>query len=544
MHAKTFIGGLSAAICVLVLSFGCEKSDGTCGSDKDCPDGYICLDGECVHLGECLTDAHCPDGAACIQGICVVRATPNECSTDAQCRPPSTVCSGGTCVEGCSTTGCAPGERCDTNTGRCVPFSGCFSDADCSPPQTVCSESGDCVEGCVSAGCPAGFDCDEATGRCENLSPECAFDSDCDPPDMICDAWQGLCVPGCVSAGCPGDLSCDESTGRCFDDDIECFVDQDCDPGRICEEYECVEGCRTNGDCPSGKICDGGECLPHCMEAPCQSPMLCEPSSGICEEPGPVPMGGACFDQEGEPDHSLCASDYCFPGSGTCTRPCTASMQCDVSGWQCLNVEPMGARACGYNAGTGTGAPGDPCGNCKTHWCWDGKCTDDCQHRRDCPQPGYVCRVLYGEATGYLDVPICATPAGGGTTGQSCSGGEQCQSEICLAGRCADPCHTSFDCPSGHVCTLVPATNGSAVRLCTEADGPTGSEGPGAPCDPSTHLPCRSRLCVELEDDIGFCIDTCASHDDCGNGMRCEIMPIDTTGDGSFDQTVPVCLFR
>jgi peptidoglycan-associated lipoprotein len=74
----------------------CERREGCCKSDLDCPDGRCWKGNEETGTcgGQCQSDDHCPPGQACSGGSCV----PNtKCKDD---------------------SGCAPGEKCIS--GRCA----------------------------------------------------------------------------------------------------------------------------------------------------------------------------------------------------------------------------------------------------------------------------------------------------------------------------------------------------------------------------------------------------------------------------------------
>jgi hypothetical protein len=106
------------------------------------------------------------------------------------------------------------------------------------------------------------------------------MDSECGDADSgrICEGYQ--CVDGCRGADgnlCPSGEMCsstDSSAGTCepIEPTPECGEDADCgdaQSGRICEAESCVDGCRgQNGNgCPSDKMCTStdssvGECRP------------------------------------------------------------------------------------------------------------------------------------------------------------------------------------------------------------------------------------------------------------------------------------------
>ena len=56
----------------------------------------------------------------------------------------------------------------------------------------------------------AGQDAGDVTGKA------CAFDTDCNPPDYVCDSVSLTCVQGCgLNPNCPPGKECNLATGRC-----------------------------------------------------------------------------------------------------------------------------------------------------------------------------------------------------------------------------------------------------------------------------------------------------------------------------------------
>ena len=43
----------------------------TCSTDSDCPEGCMCVDGECQPIISCSSDNDCPEGQVCVNGKCV-----------------------------------------------------------------------------------------------------------------------------------------------------------------------------------------------------------------------------------------------------------------------------------------------------------------------------------------------------------------------------------------------------------------------------------------------------------------------------------------
>ncbi len=465
--------------------------------------------------GGCPSESYCDSTTGrCVPG----------CRGDADCAPPTRICEGGACTDGCVPGTCSPGSFCDAAaSGRCLP--GCLDDSNCDVPNTYCLNN-TCVAGCVTTGCGFNQHCDTTTGRCV---AGCLEDGHCSPPDFICEA--GACAAGCLTTGCPVGNYCDGTSGRC------------------------TPGCLSDGDCDApAEICQSGSCTAGCLSAGCPSGERCDPDTGRCEALGTVPLGGSCT------VHTDCASDYCLPltSGNVCSQACAASHECPLDFW-CVALGPSGASACLHESlfmtDFGNDPPGSSCtttNSCKSGWCNTtlDQCTDTCQSDADClpAGPGPVCTVLEpdydGDGTVDDFVGVCGGSTGTAVTGQACATGADCRSALCLpSGVCADPCCTSFDCPSGYVCGSVQGTSGDWIRACISAGGSTGTAAVGSTCDPATNAPCRSNWCVSTGG-VDYCTDTCCRDADCPSGHRCEVRAFDLDGDGTQDLTVPLCIRR
>jgi len=122
----------------------CEECEEGCLTDADCPEGYVCEDGECVPEPECVDDKDCPEGYECKNGECVPEEL--ECTEDSHC---------------------ADDEYCEDN--ECKPVTGqCGYAEDHEWVTYACGrEAGcpDCPEGlvCENRKCVAtGLDCPES----------------------------------------------------------------------------------------------------------------------------------------------------------------------------------------------------------------------------------------------------------------------------------------------------------------------------------------------------------------------------------------------
>lgn len=134
--------------------------------DKECGDGKVCRDGECV--GACDGVA-CPYGQACRAGVCVDVCAGVQCDEGFACEVQYPEGMNGTPIGLCSScgcTGCADGYSCEQDL--------CVDDAcvDMSCAEGFRCDAGECVDKCKDATCPTGMKCE--TGSC-------VVDEDYDP---------------------------------------------------------------------------------------------------------------------------------------------------------------------------------------------------------------------------------------------------------------------------------------------------------------------------------------------------------------------------
>lgn len=126
------------AIAMVVLGgCGSKPKQPGCKGDKDCKDGQVCVENQCV---ECRDDTQCPAGKTCKAGACVAKA---QCEKDDQC-PLGQVCQAGQCKPCATDAECGPGGRCEA--GACQRPKKCSQDEDCADDE-------DCINGlCLRAG--------------------------------------------------------------------------------------------------------------------------------------------------------------------------------------------------------------------------------------------------------------------------------------------------------------------------------------------------------------------------------------------------------
>ncbi|MBL9038923.1 MAG: PPC domain-containing protein [Archangium sp.] len=140
------------------------------GLKTECPQGERCntVTTVCEEDVGCSTNDDCSGGEVCNTGS---RACVPRCTVDTQ----ATVCAGGErcvserCVQCSQATDCAAGLVCDA-AGRCTAGNRCYSDRDCSVPLVCFIQTGACLAKpppCISNdNCGADERCEVNSGRC------------------------------------------------------------------------------------------------------------------------------------------------------------------------------------------------------------------------------------------------------------------------------------------------------------------------------------------------------------------------------------------
>lgn len=94
------------------------ENNAGCTSDAQCPNGGVCVNGDCVFAKPCSGDADCAATESCIDSRCVAKPTGTTCTDNTPCG--DLVCVSGQCTA-CSvgSTECGSGRVCGPD-GRCV----------------------------------------------------------------------------------------------------------------------------------------------------------------------------------------------------------------------------------------------------------------------------------------------------------------------------------------------------------------------------------------------------------------------------------------
>ncbi len=294
-----------------------------CGGDLDCPDGTLCVNGDCQPpcmiepcggallcdpgTGRCLEAAPCDDESGCFAGrLCLDRACRAPCVDNASCPGAQT------CVD-----------------GQCRAPAVCFADGDCGLDRR-------CVANICMDGCGPGMPC-RGTQVCEAAlcveGPSCAADRDC-VGDRRCHDAASVCVSACPDGVCIDGRFCD-ADALCGEP-VDCDADFECLAGRVCRGGHCLfESCTDRTDCPLG-YCDDYQCVPALPACSCADGLVC--ALGVCAQAGPC--GGAVLC----PDAQLCSADGRCVGcadDGDCGEGACVADACQ---YDCLGDGDCGAN--------------------------------------------------------------------------------------------------------------------------------------------------------------------------------------------------------
>lgn len=276
-----------------------------CAAPADC--AALGPGADCSQLiGGTFCTTSCANGEACGDGF---RCAFNRC-----------VPAGARC-DGCATTPCDPGLRCNLDNGNCEARLGrctaCGNDTDCTDgfgcrPLSFLNV---CLAACdAGTPCDAGFHCE--AGTCMPDSGICDACGGCVAPTPVCNLLTRMCMECGPGTPCPaGQICAADGTCTAPDPGVDCNADLDCrDPALPhCVESHCVV-CRDANDCHAGQICDAGACVDQpCAGIACQSGSACDPASQHC---GP----GCAVDADCGADDLRCnaASGQCFQVDQRC----------------------------------------------------------------------------------------------------------------------------------------------------------------------------------------------------------------------------------
>jgi hypothetical protein len=233
---------------------GGNINPGECAASMDCPDGEICVNGDC--LTGCAADKPCQGGLACCAGACIdTQSNLANCgSCDNACDQPLNIaasCDMGMCqlglcdpgyfdCDGQASTGCETMSACNCTPGATQPCypgpAGTDGVGPCQAGTQNCNMAGTAWSLCTGFVVPG----PEACGT--NVDEDCSGVAD-DVPDIDNDGWTAC------------DNDCCETVMDCSDpalvnpgafEELNNMVDDDCDPAS--SDTVAPPACSTSAD--------------------------------------------------------------------------------------------------------------------------------------------------------------------------------------------------------------------------------------------------------------------------------------------------------
>ncbi len=245
----------------------CNGKDDNCNGIIDdgavCPPNSYCYDGACRPVCDPGDEFSCMPQTDCVnvfieeESVYICLPTGGDCGGET-C-PEGWICVNDECVDPCEGVECEPWEEC--RQGICMDQSCTAFGIDC-PPEQICVNH-ECVDDpCIGAGCDADTEfcvrvCDET-----ECSHECRKLCAC-PPGERCTPDADCVEDLCHGVSCTGGTRCNHETGECEPD--PCFG-MTCPFGRVCYEGECIDDPCANVDCPPYYDCvlvDAGGSTPE-----------------------------------------------------------------------------------------------------------------------------------------------------------------------------------------------------------------------------------------------------------------------------------------
>ncbi len=446
-----------------------KKVGESCDPDKpfpgDCKSGLCRPDTKrCTQV--CLSSLDCPSGYPCEHkkikdnagkeyDVQLCFSGGNQCLNDADCAQ----------KQGCLVTALRTGR--ETRCGLLSPTAkemgkSCTTSIDCQ--HTLCIDANYCSAPCkTEADCPKNYLCkihqfnDQGVKSYLKICmlPDdglpCLSDGDCSRTNYFC---QAVVVQKKVVARCevaPGNAKSGDS----------CKKDSDCRSG-ICLKFtqKCSNICKNDQDCPTGLKCQ--------LASLRRSGVLGKVKICLTSTPSCATKATACSSGQ------------------VCTRIVSDSGEFKLA---CVAENSKGKVV---------GAVCQQHSDCKSQFCYAGRCTKPCYDDvKLCPQ-GYVCQKRTLSQSGYPDITasLCLVP----NTGITCS-----SDKVCTPGSGAEYCR-------------VIEKNGQLRALCS--DKTSGTKKTGEACTKDED--CIYGTCLPVE---RICSKRCKDASDCskGKGLACVI---------------------
>ena len=517
------------------LQASCQ-SDGSCKSTSRTLAGRCSPNGTCVSTQKCHTHCDCPQGVVCLQGQCVPVSSR------------LTLC--------CDKAGCPKGKACYKKDGTpdvCGEVKACKSDSDCGTKTCRDEGAGGCSEEipfCDKSSGRCSFrkqsrtrsTCNNTTGTCTPiLPPGCKAHCDC-PQGLAC--LQGKCgklssgkpLYCCDKSGCPKGTACFDKVGNqktCGGTTAQCSKDSDCgnktcrNTGSSCMEKKpkCNTATKTcvtatekkvaNSSCqPLTGVCKAKPCVGHCD---CKQGFFCW--QGVCQR---TSYAYYCCDNPGCPALAVCVSrsgsqDFC---------PIACKSACDCpSGQDCVTGKCKQGSSPVYCCDNSQQCPVGA--SCKSKTNVKGTCPAKlrpCKTVCDCVQ-GEAC--TNGTCQKTSNPVYCCEKAG-------CVAGKGCVSKANLSGICPKSCKAHCDCDQGAACvkglcqrsplfgnTYCCTKPGCPLgQFCRQPNGQYGrcpQKSCQSPCDCQQGEDCRNGTCLATQPPV-----YCCGKSGCLSGATCK----------------------
>ncbi|MEC8024033.1 MAG: hypothetical protein VX223_08860, partial [Myxococcota bacterium] len=278
---------------------------------------------------------------------------------------------------------------------------------------------------------------------------------------------------------------------------------EQCNSAVECQSGLCVGGSTGTYYCRAACTLGGNECPSNeeCYQLQGSGNGACIPVNGSS---GAKPPGSACA-SPGE-----CISGLCIGPTGGgyfCREGCNPALNNCPELFACAQLVGGGGACIPANPKLGLAEPCDFSDDCESGFCLsvvgtnDAYCSQACG---ECPC-GMECSSFQG-GQNYCTIggPSACIPSG-----NPCDSADECISQTCVAGICADPCIVgSASCPPGKSCKRL--KSGSQDGTCADA----GPRAVGDPCDLDSD--CESNFCD------GRCRLPCdPATTYCGPGLAC-----------------------
>lgn len=275
----------------------------------------------CAENGSCA----CEEGQVASGSNCLLE-NGDPCTSTQQCQAGATCSDGVCCQQACNGT-C---ERCEPNTGACVPLSAGQTDNTCGNGRQCTGARGDCRL--------------NVRQPCSGNGAECTTNN--------CEPTVGNSTQICCSQSCTGNRPFCRSTGQGC---VQCETNSDCGNGCNTQTGSCNDLLPVGTPCGATPQCgNGGQCL------------LDQSGQARCCERNCAAEGTVCTSQ------GRCAA--IGVGNG---QACGQTAICDSAlGLQCIG----GTCGCGPNQQFARGrcrtASGQPCPSTGAAGCADNVCTE------------------------------------------------------------------------------------------------------------------------------------------------------------------------